>query len=298
MILAVLLNLAVFLFVKQGTKDERTALLASALSTLSFQTTIGVFAYFAANWLAIIESLLMLVFLLKTFENHSRKWAAASTLAGFVVLLTHPYTWDVLMVIIFLWLFWVAVEKKPEIKSQAVPLIFLLASNLVFYFAYSHAPFGTQVGSGAGLASGVLSSVSVSNFLTLQTNLANTVQFVLGGLFANPLLIILALAGVLSMFNLAKTFNRIMLLWIIIPSIAMLVVSPDPYYYRFMYLIPIQIQAAAGLQWIINRLERAKTSLRINKTLGTAPILIVTLVLLLMLNYALRSVDTAPIQVL
>lgn len=298
MILAVLLNLAVFWFVKQGTKDEHLALTASILSTFSFQTTIGLFAYFAANWLAIIESLLMLVFLLKSFEKQSWKYAAASALIAFAVLLTHPYTWEVLMAILVFCLAWTLFRRRPDRKPQIVPLFFILASNLVFYVAYTLAPFGQGVSNGAGTVSSVLSSISISNLLNLQTNLASMVQSFVGGLFGNPLLILLAILGVLSMFNLAKTFNRIMLLWIVVPSLAILAVSPDPYYYRFIYLIPIQIQAAAGLNWTLDKLGHTRSSLETDKTLRTAPALIATLVLLLLLNYALRSVDQAPLHLL
>jgi hypothetical protein len=80
--------------------------------------------------------------------------------------------------------------------------------------------------------------------------------------------------------------------------LAILAVSPDPYYYRFIYLIPIQIQAAAGLHWTLDKLGHARASLETGKTLRTAPILIATLVLLMLLNYALRSVDNAPLYVL
>jgi hypothetical protein len=298
MILAVLLNLAVFWFVKQGTKDERMALTASVLSTFSFQTTVGLFAYFVANWLAIIESLLMLVFLMKSFEKQSWKYAAASALTGFAVLLTHPYTWDVLMAILVFYLAWTLFRRKPDRKLQIVSLFFLLASNLVFYIAYTLAPFGKGVSSGAGTASSVLSSISISNLLNLQNNLASMVQSFVGGLFGNPLLILLAVAGTLSMFNLTKTFNRIMLLWIIVPSLAILAVSPDPYYYRFIYLIPIQIQAAAGLHWTLDRLGHTRSSLETDRTLRTAPILIATLVLLLLLNFALRTLQQAPLHLL
>ena len=296
MVLVVLLSLAIFWFVEQGTKDERLALIAAAISTFSFQTVVGVFAYFAANWLAIIESLIALVFLLKAFEKSSWKWAVASTMVGFAVLLTHPYTWDVLMVMLVFLLIWTLFSRIPEKRFRAVIVLFLLGFNLLFYAAYDLAPFGKQVSNGAGLASGVLSTLSVSNFLSLANNFSAAVQTWLGGLFSNSLLILLALIGAISLFQLTKTFNKITLLWIIVPSLAILAVSPDPYYYRFLYIIPIQIQAATGLQWIINKLGQTYLEYKHDWIRRTAPLLITILILLFLLNYAMRSVDTAPLH--
>jgi hypothetical protein len=298
MIFTALPTLALFWFVQQGTKNQRLALLAAALSSMSFQTTIGVYGYFASNMLAIAESLVMLTCLLKAFEKKSWPWAAASTLLGFTVLLSHPYTWDVIMIILTLLLGWLMLRKKPGENSEIISVSFLLGSNLLFYVGYSLAPFGKQVGSGAGLASGALSTVSFSNFLNLPNNLSVTVQTWLAGLFSNPLLILLALVGVISMFQLAKTFNKITLLWIIVPSLAILAVSPDPYQYRFLYIIPFQIQAASGLQWIINRFEQTNPEPKHEWTRRTGPILIAMLVLLFLVNYAMRSVDISPLHFL
>jgi len=80
--------------------------------------------------------------------------------------------------------------------------------------------------------------------------------------------------------------------------LALLAVSPDPYYYRFLYLIPIQVQAAAGLLWAISKLEFVRGWFKANRNFLTFKILIVMLAVLLLLNYALRSVDEAIIHIL
>jgi hypothetical protein len=298
-ILAVCLSLAVYWFVKVGTKNELAALVSSLFSSFSFQVTVGLFSYFIANWLAIIESLLMLVFLLKSFEKQSWKYIAVSAVIGMAVLLTHPYTWDVLMAILVLYFAWTFFGKKSGKKRDILLLTLLLASNFVFYTAYALAPFGKGLSSGEGTnLSNVASGIGVSNLLNLQNNLASMVQSYVGGLLGNPLLILLAVAGVFSMFDFAKRFNRIMLLWVMVPSLALLAVTPDPYYYRFLYLIPIQVQAAAGLLWIINKLEVLRGWFKTDRNLRAFKTLIVVLTVLFLLNYALRSVDEAIIHIL
>lgn len=299
-ILAVCLGLAVFWLVKVGTKNVREALMSSLFSSFSFQTTVGLFSYFIANWLAIIESLVLLAFLLQSLEKRSWKHLSASAFIGMTVLLTHPYTWDALMAVLAFYLMWTFLGRKPDRKSEVTLVAFLLASNLAFYGFYSLAPFGKGLSSAEGTAlHNVASSISVSNLLNLQGNLNSMVQAWVGGLFGNPLLILLAIAGVLSMFNFTKKFNRVMLLWIIVPSLTLLAVSPDPYYYRLTYLIPIQIQAAAGLHWALSKLEHLKAFSKPGSLLlRVVSVSIITLAVLLMLNYALRSADEAVVNML
>jgi len=298
-ILALCLCLAVYWFVKIGTKNEFAAVVSSLLSSFSFQVTVGVFAYFLANWMAIIESLLLLVFLLKSSEKQSWKFVVLSAVMGMAVLLTHPYTWDVLMAVLILYFAWTLIRKGSGRKREILLLALLLASNFIFYAAYAQAPFGKSLGSAeGGSLSGVTSGIGVSNFLNLQNNLAMIVQSYVGGLFGNPFLILLAVVGVFSMFDFSERFNKIMMSWVMVPSLALLIVSPDPYYYRFLYLIPIQIQAAAGLLWITSKLELMKSWFKTERNLRTFKILIVILVVLVLFNYALRSVDEAVVHIL
>src|SRR5271157_995095 len=297
-ILALCLCLAVYWFVKVGTKNEFAALMSSFVSSFSFQVTVGIFAYFMANWMAIIESLLLLVFLLKSSEKKSWKLMAVSAIMGMAVLLTHPYTWDVLMVILIFYFAWAFIRKGSGRKREILLLTVLSMSNFVFYAAYSLAPFGKSLSSAeGGNLSTVTSSISFSNLLNLQNNVVMIVQSYVGGLFGNPLLVLLAVVGVFSMFDFSKKFNKIMMLWVVVPSLALLIVSPDPYYYRFLYLIPIQIQAAAGLLWMISKLEHVKSWFKGQSNLRTFKILIVGLIVLFLLNYALRSVDEAVVRI-
>jgi hypothetical protein len=298
-LLGVGLSLAVFWFVKVGTKNELAALMSSLFTSFSFQTTVGVFAAFLANWLALIETFVLLAFLMESLEKHSWRPGLVSAAIGVAVLLTHPYTWDALMVILLSYLAWILWRKRSEGVFGMKLLTFLLAANLFFYAAYALAPFGKGVSSGAsGIVQSFASSVSISNLLNLQNGLASIIQEWVGGLFANPLLIALAVAGVFSMFDFTKRFNRLMVLWVLVPSIALLAVSPDPFYIRFTYLIPLQIPAASGLLWVIEKLEDRWGRFKTNETFRTLTISIVVLVVLFLLNYALRSVDGALIQML
>ncbi|NWG09039.1 MAG: hypothetical protein HXX80_01785 [Nitrososphaerales archaeon] len=297
-ILAISLPLAVFLFVKVGTKDERLALLSAFLTSFSFQTTVSIFAYSLANWFAMIEIFLLLAFLFKSLEERSWIYSLLPASFGMALLLTHPYTWYLLMIILASYLIWILL-RKPEESSDIFPLEVIIISNLLFYMVYTLMPFGGGVGgSGVWVSDVALSNISISNLLNLMNGLTYMVQRWVGGLFGNPPLMILAIIGIVSMLDFAKRFNRIMLLWVMIPSLALFFVSPESeaLYYRLVYLIPFQILAAMGLKWILDKVKDMEIKFKIDRTYSHIIIvLMIVLTMLLLFNYSLRSVDEAMI---
>jgi hypothetical protein len=289
------LSLAVFWFVKVGTKNERLALLSSVFSAISFQATVSMFAYSIANWLALAETFLLMALLLKSQQQYSIKYAVLSVLVGIAVLLTHPYTWDIMIVILISYFAW-AVIRKSQRKLETTPLTILLAANLLFYIVYNLTPLGKGVASGEGTyLQSIASNISISNLLQLGNTLTSMVQTWAGGLFANPPLVILAIVGMLSITSNSK-FNRMMLLWVAVPSLVLLTISPaqDAFYYRLVYLVPFQILAALGLQSILNKLKDTEQKFKLNSAYSRLlNLLLVSLVMLFLLNYSLRSVDEA-----
>jgi hypothetical protein len=295
------LSLAVFWFVKVGTGDKRLALLSSLFSSFSFQTTVSLFAYYLANWFAIIETFLLMVFLLKSLNKHSWRYMLISALIGVAMLLTHPYTWNVIMAILISYLAWTFLRRSEE-NWEIAPMFTLLATNLLFYMFYTLTPFGKGLSNQqGGVLSAATSNIGIPSLLNLQNGLGLIVSMFMGGLFGNPLMIILAVAGMFSMINFTRSltkFHRIMLLWIIIPSLALLAVSPgqEMFFYRLVYLIPFQILAAIGLHSIFNRLKDVERKFKLSATHSyVLRILFFTLVVLFLLNYSLRSVDEAMI---
>src|SRR2546427_3474921 len=62
-VLGPLLALSTFLFVREGKQSERMTGVASLFSAFSFNATVGMWAGFYANWLALAEAFLFLAFL-------------------------------------------------------------------------------------------------------------------------------------------------------------------------------------------------------------------------------------------
>ncbi len=290
---AVCACLAVFWFVRVGLKNDVLALGAAFLSVVSFQTTVSIYAYSLANWWAIVFAFVFFGLLLKGFEARSWRYLLASAFVGMVLLLSHPYTWDVVMAVL---LGYAAVslalsflKKRPEEKREVLGVCLVLGLNLAFFVVYSLLPFGRGVSSAS---EGTVSMISPgAGFLGLLGGLERMVQLWVGGVFGNPLLVVLAVFGVFCFADFTKRFNRLVLLWMAVPSLALFAVSPNNFYfYRLVYLVPFQVLAAAGLYWIVNRLEKA-LSAKNNWVFAALKILVILLVVLFLLNYALRSAD-------
>jgi len=103
-IMACLLFLAVFWFVRTGTDNDVVSLVSAVFTSFSFQTTVGVYAYSLGNWFALVLLFGVLVFLLKALHKKSFILLLVSCLLGFTVFLAHPYTWYVLLGTLFVFL--------------------------------------------------------------------------------------------------------------------------------------------------------------------------------------------------
>ena len=90
------LVLVTYVFTREITqKDESVALFAAFLTAISFQTLIGIYAGFYANWLAIIIGYLSFYFLFRYLKNPSRLNLIAYSILLVILLFTHVYTWTI-----------------------------------------------------------------------------------------------------------------------------------------------------------------------------------------------------------
>ncbi|TFH25038.1 hypothetical protein E4G67_01395 [Candidatus Bathyarchaeota archaeon] len=293
------LSLAVFWFVRVGLRNDVLALTSGLFPVFSFQSTVGIYEYSVSNWLALIEGFILFGLVLKSSGKHSWTYVVAAALVGVALLFTHPYTWDVIVAVLAAYLVWMILrhlKQRLDGKVHFLQLLFVLGVNLVAYGVYSALPFGRAVGSG-GIGF-VGRNIVLPNLLNLQKGLETMVQMWVGGLYANPLLVFLAILGMFSIVVFATRFSRLMFLWVMVPSLALLVVSAENFmFYRIVYLVPLQILAAIGVFWLLNNLENGMR-LKGGKSFWLFRIAVFVLVVFLFVNYALRSVDGAPLHML
>ncbi len=291
------LCLSVFWFVRTGLKNDRIAVISAFFSVVSFQLTVSISAYSLANWIAIIEWFVVLVFLLKSFEKRSVVYALGASFFGVILLLTHPYTWDIFMVVLLFYaigtLTWAVLKKKTVERFEILVAILVLTINFIFFEIYGLFPFaGGVTGGSSGVTGNILPGAALAY---VPGGLLNMIQSWVSGAFAEPILLIFAVIGLFYFMDFSKRFNRLLILLVAVPSLILLKVSPEGFlYYRLVYLVPVEILAAAGFYWLINRVGDWIGSEN-SKMCQIIKFLLVALVILFFLNYALRLADSVPL---
>src|SRR5438034_918336 len=248
MVLAPLLSLSTYVFVRYGHGSSSLAGLTGIFSSVSFYTTVGLWGGYYANWLALILVYLFLTSLL-VFSRSPSKIRYGSTYALSVALfLTHPWTWVLIAAVclVFSVTLWKETRNLVHLKSLTGIIATGIILDLVKSWAFSSRSVAADIATKAPNA-GVL--------LSFWNSLVDGLLFTHGGLLANWLMLGMGLLGVLVL-RFKDWFERLLLLWVAVPSIAFVLL--DSYHQaRIVYELPIPVLttiAVVSLQpWIGNR---------------------------------------------
>jgi hypothetical protein len=228
-------------------KNDAISLLAAFLTSVSFQTLIGIFAGFYANWFAIIIGYLSLIFLLRSLIK-----PVHSNLITFSILLTatlfiHVYTWTILAIVTSIFLF-VGFKLNYSSRRTLTTLLLIVLSTAIVDVIKS-----TITGAPTGYVHTQIADTIKESFLVNFDSRWNNISETLAayaGQFGNFIMLIL---GVFWIFlsNLRDKSSSLL--------IAFLSVGAFPVFFgdwvsqsRVFYDIPFQILAAVGLTYIMN----------------------------------------------
>src|SRR5437773_10507533 len=232
MVLAPLLSLSIYTFVRYGNGSARFAGLTALFSSVSFYSTVGLWGGYYANWLALILVYLFLTSLL-VFSRSPSKIRYGSTYALSVALfLTHPWTWVLIATVclVFSVTLWKETRNLVHLKSITGIIATGIILDLVKSWAFSSRSVAADVATKAPNA-GVL--------LSFWNNLVDGLLFTHGALLANWLVLGLGRLGVLVL-RFKAWFERRLLLWVAVPSIAFVLL--DSYHQaRIVYDLPIPV---------------------------------------------------------
>lgn len=289
-ILGVLLTMSVYHLVSTSLKDKALAALAALFTATSFQTVAGINAGFYANWLALTEINIFIVFFLKALEDSDNvsKYSAISALVAVSILFTHSATWIVLMV--SLAVYGLILFVKGTLGRHDIAVIAqIILVNIAFEMFKNNVLKNTST---TGVAQTMTPNVSYSNILAVFRTLDVTFTYFLGGAYANPLILILATIGLFYIARSRQKFYLILLAVTIVCTMGTLFTSstmPDLLQSRFIYLIPFQILSAIGLKILLN----LSTNI-FNKDAGlvgrSIPFMLQMALFASLLSYALRIV--------
>lgn len=253
--------LAFYLLTLELTRNEKIALIAAFLGSVSVHTLAGIYAGFYANWLALIVGYISIVFLFRYLRSGRLSDVVVFSTLLIGVLFFHVYTWTVLTAVAAVFLIAMllgVIHKKKENNSNnnndftKGKIIWLLLAILVSVVV--DITKAALTGSSGGIEQDIelaQTRVGIEQFYLRWLILNTTMHLGLGGVFSNFIILTLALFWVLksNMRELSTVFLMIFLSAGLIP----LFFGNWGIQARVFYDMPFEIPAAIALYYISTR---------------------------------------------
>jgi hypothetical protein len=273
-VLSVLLALSTFTLVREGTGRSWVASFAALLSVISAQTAIGMSAGIINNWFALSVAGFAFAFVMRSMRLHSIRAAIGSVVALSILLASYSFLWVVVIAELTLVLAATMIGfgglERHEWKREVGILGGVLSGSIVVpaAFVFLAAPL-----TGHGLGSlDPLSWFAQGWYFVgaVDPNLLGSVLAVFEEAFysaANridlPLLTFLSIFGLLDHMSETRSFGKIISASILVPAALMVIISSSstsPYVpmwltWRGLYVMPIYITGALGVESVIRRVN-------------------------------------------
>jgi hypothetical protein len=243
MILGPLLVLVTFYLTREMTSNDKQALLASFLTSISFQVTVGIYAGFYANWFALIIGYLSFLFLVRCLKYSSNRNLIVFSVLIIVLLFTHVHTWSVMVGVMSVLLIILIKVKQYSKKRTALLLVILLSSVVIDVVRTSMT--GSMTGIEKDIEFAKATGTGIEQFALRWGNLTRSVYSFLGGQFSNFIIFSLGLYWAFQS-NTRDVSTKFLMIFMSIGLIAFLI-GDYRVQGRIFYDIPFQIPAAIAL---------------------------------------------------
>jgi len=248
LVLAPALLLAVFFLTREITSNDIASLLAAFLTAVSFQTLIGIYAGFYANWLALILSYLSITFLMRTLKSLCKINVILFFTFDLCTLFSHTYTWTIVTMVMSIYLLFL-LRFGSFSRRNVFVLLSIIMSSLIIDLGRMEI-MGTSGSLQLDMNVAGRQAVGIGQLTKLWSNLQNSTQIYLGGLFSNFIIIGLGLYWVFRS-RLSEPSSVFLIIFLAVGFLplffAQWIVQS-----RVFYNIPFQIPSAIALAYIMN----------------------------------------------
>src|SRR6267143_2951016 len=272
MILAPLLALSSYAFVRYGHGSASFAGLAALFTPFTFYLPVGLWGGYYANILALVFAYLFLTLLLLFSKSPAASKYCVMFALSVALFLTHPWTWVLIATagLVFALSLWRETHLLIHLKSIAGIVIAGVALDVL-----KSTLFATRTVA-ADLATKLPTSADPSAF---WVNLVDGLLYTHSGLFASWIILGVGLFACFVL-RFKDWFERLVLLWVAVASIPFLIF--DSYNQtRIVYDLPIPILMATALLFFL-------------PAIGTRyvrwPGIVIVLILVSCANYALQGI--------
>jgi len=272
MILAPLLSLSSYLFVRYGHGSANFAGLTALFAPFTFYLPVGLWGGYYANMLALVFAYLFLTLLLLFSKSPSAPKYCGMFALSVALFLTHPWTWVLIATagLVFALSLWGETHFTIHLKSIAGIVIAGVALDVL-----KSTLFATRTVA-ADLATKLPTSADPSAF---WVNLVDGLLYTHSGLLGSWIILGVGLFACFAL-RFKDRFERLVLLWVAIASIPFLIL--DSYNQtRIVYDLPIPILMATASLFFLPLIGSRKVRW---------PGIIIVLVLIICANYALQGI--------
>lgn len=238
--------LVMYLLTRELTsKNEPVALTAAFLTALSFQTLVGIYAGFYANWLAIIIGYLSFVFLFRFLKTPNNSDLVVYSTLLTLVLFSHVYTWTILVIVTTIFL--LVILKLGYYRRRVLMILLMIISVTVTMDVVKNLATGSRTGFERDVQVSISAGSFLEQFELRWGNLIDTLTKY-AGQFSNFIILML---GVFWIFfaNLREK-STIFLMSFLSLGILPLFFGNWVIQSRVFYDIPFQIPAAIALVYL------------------------------------------------
>jgi hypothetical protein len=272
MIIAPLLSLSSYAFVRFGYGSASFAGLTALFTPFTFYIPVGLWGGYYANMAALVFAYLFMTLLLLFSKSPSTTKYCAMFALSVALFLTHPWTWVLIATtsLVFALTLWRETHLSIHLKSVAGIIVAGVALDVLKSIIFATPSVA------ADLATKLPTSGQASSF---WVNLVDGLLYTHSGLLGSWIILGVGLFACFAL-RFKDWFERLVLLWVVVASIPFLIL--DSYNQtRIVYDLPIPVLMATALLFFL-------------PAIGTRhirwPGIVIVLILVVCANYALQGI--------
>jgi hypothetical protein len=272
MLLAPLLSLSTYFFVRYGQRNTAVAALAALFSSISFYTPVALWSGYYANWLALVFAYLYMTILLVYSRTSSSLNYLTLSILSIALFLAHPWTWVLIATVslVFAASLWRETHNPGLLRS----IITIILSGIVIDLLKSLI-FSTRT-----VAADIATKTPGAGFLLgFWSSLVQALLYTHAGLLGNWLVFALAVLAVFAL-RFRDHFERLLILWTSVASVPFAVL--DSYHQaRIVYDLPIPVLMAETVLFFLPLLGNG---------LLRRPGLLISLIVIILADYSIQGI--------
>jgi hypothetical protein len=253
-LLIVLFGVVSLLILRLFCKSREVWVFGVLLVPFSFQSLGLIYSGYFANMLALILIFVYVLLFFKALGSWSSLGFFVLLGVSVLVLFSHSWTWFIfaLTLVVFLFLQWrLACRDRSLWGRFKIQAILIGATIGVGLLSDLMRKLLSSLSSSASVLSTVQSSLGLPNFGYLYGGLRDSVDLVLGGVFANQLLILLSIVGFLVLLRFRSEVGNFFVAWVFVGCISILFAAESFVFDRFLFMMPWVVLSALGLFWSV-----------------------------------------------